>query len=40
MPTIGVEFTPKNMVLPDDTKVRLQLWDTGNDLLLKIKIFK
>ena len=27
--TIGVEFIPKNVVLNDGTKVRLQLWDTG-----------
>ncbi len=28
-PTIGVEFIPKNVVLNDGNRVRLQLWDTG-----------
>ena len=28
-PTIGVEFIPKLLLLPDGTRVRLQLWDTA-----------
>ena len=30
--TIGVEFVPKNVILSDGTKVRLQIWDTGNPI--------
>ena len=31
--TIGVEFIPKNVVMADGTRVRLQLWDTGKPIL-------
>ena len=27
--TIGVEFITKNVVMSDDTRIRLQIWDTG-----------
>ena len=30
--TIGVEFITKNVVMSDETRVRLQIWDTGKPI--------
>ncbi len=28
-PTIGVQFTSKTLVLPDNRRIRAQIWDTA-----------